>query len=266
MKNLDVEILIPTMFKTLEQIKNLCSFWNLQSNATISVQCDKDDFKSFEYKNYKIDVIFSTTRGVSKNRNILINSLKSKYGFFIDDDCSMVDGYVELIADFIGKHQCEIIYFNGFDNYGKLITKRKTSVVKHFSKVSYAGGPGIFFNKQVLLDNHIFFNEKVGTPNLVYCGEDSLFVYSCVKKRIPFYRNNAPIFKVVNDLDNSTYFKGYDEQYFQSKGAINKLIYPKSYFFHYLYLSVRLMKRSKKNPFFIMKNLMKGRLIAKAII
>ena len=135
------------MHKTLNQIKEMCSFWNLKTDATISVQCDYDGKDTFIYLNHKITVIFSKTRGVSKNRNILLNALKNDIGIFIDDDCSMCNDYEHAVLNQFNDKNCLVAYFNGYNNNKELITKRQTTQVKSFNKVSYAGGPGIAVTK-----------------------------------------------------------------------------------------------------------------------
>ena len=59
-------------------------------------------------------------------------------------------------------------------------------------------------------------------------GEDTLFLYNLMKKKVKIYRSKEVLFSIEEDVDNSIYFKGVDESFLISKGYITS-------FFH-LYL------------------------------
>lgn len=253
-----LKVLIPTFNKTIDEIVDLFSFWNLSTDCIVSNQCGYNDIVHKIFNGHNIKIICSNTIGVSINRNILMKNLDSDIGIFIDDDCSMIDDYQNIIIKEFEKSNADYILFNGYNDKGSLINKsKKTIKCRKYKHVSHTGGPGIAFTKNSL-QYKIAFNEKLGTPNKIYMGEDSFFAYQLIKKKTNIIKSTLPVFKIINDIFNSSYFNGYTEQYFYSKGAINKLVHPHSFKIWKFYYSF-ILKRKTKNKFgFIIRNMIKG--------
>jgi O-antigen/teichoic acid export membrane protein len=258
-KNKPLEVLIPTMHCDGEDnVRKLLAYLNVKSDAVIANQTEFDFKYSFDYEGHKIKVIDSSTRGVSKNRNILLENLEASIGLFIDDDCALIDGYQDKIVGFFLKNKIEAMYTNGLISSGKKISNKQTEYVVRFSDVSHAGGPGIVIAKEAIQKYDLSFNELLGTPNEIYSGEDSYFMYQLVKKGVKMYRYSGVIFDIVADLEKSSYFKGFDEQFFASKGAVNKLLHPRLYKLYEIYFAFRLQRKTSKRFDYIYKNMVKG--------
>lgn len=254
-----IQVLIPTFKKTKEDIVSLFSFWKLESDCIVSNQCGRVGEETLEYNGHTVKIIYSDTIGVSKNRNILLNALSANLGVFIDDDCSLVDNYAQNILDEMNKYKADAALFTGYNDKGGIInTAPKTKVCTKYSHISHMGGPGICVSKVFIEKTNLSFNEKLGTPNRIYMGEDSFFGYELMKKKPVAINSNVLVFKVVNDIDNSSYFVGYNEQFFFSKGAINKLVHPKSYKIWKLHYIRGLKKKTHQKTSFILRNMKKG--------
>lgn len=254
-----LEVLIPTFNSNKDDIEKLLSFWNVQTNCVISNQCGKQGAYEFDFKGHKVRWFDIDSVGVSKNRNNLLNKLNADLGIFIDDDCSLCNDYEKTILNEMNFYNARAALFNGFNDKDIIINKNnKTIRCKRYSHLSHMGGPGICVSKNLLVDCKLSFNEQLGTPNKIYMGEDSLFAFDLIKLKTIIINSNKPVFYVKEDIDNSTYFKGYDEQYFFSKGAINKLVHKNSFPIWRLYYSFRLSKKTKKSGVFIRKNMKKG--------
>lgn len=254
-----LEVLIPTMNLKIEDIEQLLSFWNIQSNCTISNQCGSVGTVVINYNNFKVRVLNIDSKGVSKNRNNLLKHLNSDVGLFIDDDCSLIDGYENIVLNEMNNYNAEAISFNGINDKGsEIIKESKTIRCKKYSDISHIGGPGICVSKRLVLSKKIFFNESLGTPNRIYLGEDSLFGLSLIKSNCRVFKSKQLVFRIMQDIDNSSYFEGYNEQYFYSRGAINKLVHPKTFFFWRIYYSCKLCLKTKKSIVFIIKNMRQG--------
>lgn len=253
---LSLQVLIPTYDKNLEEIKGKCSFWNLETDALISVQSDHDGKNSFLYKNHTITVIFNKTRGVSINRNILLDNCLSDIGVFIDDDCSMISGYSYKIISFYEEKLCDCACFNGFlpkKDENVLIHDSRTKKVTLFHDVSSVGAPGFSAKMSFLKLKGIRFDENLGTPNFIVAGEDSFFIKNIYDSRCSFYRSSQPIFKIEEDITNSSYFNGFnDYRFLITKGYVAKKIYNK---FFSLIKYIYCYKLSKRNGLKISTNL-----------
>lgn len=251
--NLDKEhplqVLIPTMHKdTEEKIRALLDFLHVESDALIANQGDIESRYVIEYKGKTITVINTKTKGVSINRNFLLNNLSASIGLYTDDDCELMPGYEKTVIDFFVRNRIEAAYFNGLIQGKRKISPKKTCYVVSFYDVSHAGGPGIAVSKDAIAKHQLIFNEKLGTPNKVYNGEDSFFMFELVKKRVKLFRSGKVVFNITTGNEVSSYFKGYDQQYFTSRGAVNKLVHPYTFKLFKFYYSYRLKSKTGQKP------------------
>lgn len=256
-----VKVLIPTHDKTKEEIIDL--FYNLQieSDAVFLNQNDSQGTETINLNGCQIQIVSSKSRGVSVNRNDLIKYADGDLNIFIDDDCALVNNYEDIIIDFFKNNECDCAIFNGVwaTHQNKLVHNKKTKLVKHFFDISYAGGPGFVFKKNLLTNLNLSFSTKLGYPNYICAGEDSFFYYNLAKSKARTFRVSIPIFKVIMDEDNSCYYQGINQQYLETRGFVLKLIYPKLYPIFFLKHAIRFKKRDKKLKFkFILKHLIHG--------
>lgn len=254
-----LQILIPTMHKNgEEEIRELLNYLNVKSSAIVANQTDRDQAYTFVHRGKEILVIDSTTKGVSRNRNILLENLSASIGLFIDDDCALLDDYENKVVRFFLKNKNDAVLFNGLIFGKERISKKRTAFVIRFSDVSHVGGPGVALSKKAVEKYNLRFNEALGTPNFIYSGEDSVFMHEMMKKRLKIFRSSKLVFDIIADAEKSSYFKGFDEQYFVSKGAVNKLIHPRLYRFYEFYYAFRLQKKTGHKPKHIFTNMKKG--------
>ena len=82
------------------------------------------------------------------------------------------DNFIEF-----NKYKCDCALFNGLVPYegNRKVHNKRTKRVRRFSDVSYAGGPGFAFTKKFKTINKVQYDEKIGYPNEICFGEDSLF-------------------------------------------------------------------------------------------
>lgn len=250
-----LEVLVPCMHKSKEQIIALYDFLKIDDDALFAVQGDEESTYEIEYKNHKVRVVQTTTRGVSKNRNILLENASGDIAICIDDDCPLVDGYHNLVLSTYEKNSCDAAMFNGYvpQEGNRLIHSKETKKVKSFNDVSFAGGPGLTYKPEIIRQKGLHFNESFGTPNYLYAGEDSLFLFAIAKSKISFYRISDPLFSIEQDLEKSSYFKGFDEQFITTKGAVCKIVHPHLYWLYRFYYVRPLSARTKLNKKDILK-------------
>lgn len=258
-KEMPFQVLIPTMFKdSEEEIRKLLLHLNVDSPTIVANQTNRDLTYSFEYNGNEITVIDTKTRGVSVNRNILLENLKASIGLFIDDDCALFPNYQETITTFFVKNKNDAAFFNGVIKSDRKINNKHTTYVIRFKDLSHSGGTGFAISKAAIEKYHPRFNEKLGTPNYIYSGEDSFFVNELIQKKMRIFRSSKTIFDIIEDDEKSSYFKGFDEQFFISKGAVNKLIHPRLYRIYEIYYSYSLRKKTSRDRKFIYENMKKG--------
>ena len=77
----------------------------------------------------------------------------------------------------------------------------------------------------IFINKNIKFNTLFG-PGAKYSNEsDTMFIVDLFKNKLKVY--SSPSFLGTVDNSNSTWFKGYNEQYFFNKGALFTAINPK---------------------------------------
>lgn len=193
---------------------------NVKSNAVIINQCDRTSRKEVEReidgKTTKVTYIESTQRGLSRSRNMAVRNATADICILCDNDVEYVDGYEELILKEFREHpEADVIVYyvrrkeKPEPNY---LTKRwmgYLSVLKIFS-------PEIAFRRKSV--QNITFNEAFGAGSGRYLmGEENIFLYNCLKqhKKILY----VPTMIAQLREEESTWFKGYDKQFFISRGA-----------------------------------------------
>ena len=71
---------------------------------------------------------------------------------------------------------------------------------------------------------NIVFHRMFGGGSKYSCGEDTIFLQDCIKKRLKVYTCTSTIGSV--NCDQSTWFQGYTDKYFFDKGVLYKYLYP----------------------------------------
>ena len=222
---MSIEVLIPTHHKSVDEIKEMIKRNNVQSPVLVCNQVDTDSDTYID----DIHIVNVSNLGVSNNRNNLLDYCKGDMCICIDDDCRLVDDYIDIVNSFFNNHpDAEFILFNGIvtKENNRLIHNKKTKKVTRFNDISYGGGPGLVFKKECVEKYKLRYDTSIGYPNYICLGEDTLFLYNLVKSKAVVYRSNEVLFSIEDDVNNSIYFRGVDESYLISKGYITSIIHP----------------------------------------
>ncbi len=257
-----VVVLVPTHHRSIEDIINLYHFLHIKSDAIFANQNGTNLIEHINIDGHNIKIVSTDTIGVSKNRNILLDNVKTDEIYLcIDDDCVLADDYQLIIANFFDRFNPEYVLFNGLVPYegNRKVHSKKTKKVHSFFDVSYGGGPGLAFKGNCVKKYGFRYLEKVGYPNYIFAGEDSMMLKALSKSKAVFYRSSDVLFSIdIDKEDNSTYFSGFNDQFFITKGAIYKLLFPKLYRLITIYYCFSLSKKTKKKYSEIRKLFKKG--------
>ncbi len=213
-----LQVLLSAMF--LEDVGFIDSL-NITGDAVVINQCDRDDEdictrKSGAGKDQKITYIQTKERGLSRSRNMAIDKADADICILCDNDVEYLPDYEMRIMDGFKKHpDADLIVFyikrkeKPKPNYDKEKRMGYLSVMKIFS-------PEIAFKKDSI--KGIRFDEKFGAGSGVYLmGEENIFLYDCLKKGLKIYYE--PVMIASLREEESTWFKGYDKEFFVSRGA-----------------------------------------------
>lgn len=214
-----LEVLMPTYNKTNDEVFKLVHDLHILDSATISNQNNEEGIIIKD----KITIIINKTRGVSINRNPLLKYLSVDYGLFIDDDCVLCDNYGKIILLEFDRHRgAEAIVFSrtSLDQMFKSI-KLKNQRIKRFYQISKIGAPDIVIKNDSIQKYNLIFNEKLGAPYNFFNGEDSLFLYELIKKKVNVYSSSISIYTPQPSLDKLSYFVEYPVHLFEAVGGCN---------------------------------------------
>lgn len=247
-----LQVLVTTMHQTdLSKYSQM----NLQTDAVIANQADRHELLNESINGCNVQMVTTSTRGLSRNRNIALAHAdqKSEYVMFSDDDLVFADGYEQLVVDEFKAHpDAEAIKFNIHD----LSTTRKISMkpIKKFEKanrsnMSSCGVWGLVIRTDVLKKHNLHFHENFGTGTENYSGEDTIFLMDMLKKKIKLYRSPVDIAGI--DQSESSWFQGHNEKYFLTGGMVIGTIYPKLAYLIVIRSAYKAYKRNDSGKSFI---------------
>lgn len=218
-----IQILVATMHQTDH---SLLEKMNIQTDAIIGNQCDRNEVEDFEWNGHKIKYLSFAERGVGLNRNNALMRADADVCLFADDDVVYYDGYAEKIEKaFQDKPDADVVVFNfkvsrgGGAAYDTVTTSRR---VGKRGVTSY-GAPLIAFRTERVKYKNIVFHRMFGGGTPYSCGEDTIFLQDCVKRGLRVYTDDATL--GVIDNGESTWFHGYTDKFFIDKGILYKYVF-----------------------------------------
>jgi len=223
-----LEVLVTTMH---QQDTQKYDEMHLQTNAVIANQTDANDYREEEKNGHTVKMISTNTRGLSRNRNIALSLSTGDLIMFADDDLVFRDGYEHLVLDEFRKHpEAESIAFAmeviAIADAKKAINSKVSNHFRHAGRRELArlGVCGLVIRKDILQKYCLHFNETFGAGTEDYCGEDTIFLQTMLKKKIKIFL--SPVIVADIDKSESTWFDGFNRKRFYVNGKILAATYP----------------------------------------
>ena len=238
----NVQVLISTMNQTPNTITELIDKMNIASDAVVGNQCDKDEIWQFEINGCYIEVLSSSERGVSKNRNKEIRKAQADICVIADDDMCFNPGYVDTLVSLYSKYKnADLIIFNiGEQKRTRYITK-KIKKLNPLSCLKYSGAR-ITFKRTSIIRKGIMFDTRFGSGSKYISGEDNLFLSQCIKSGLRAIAVPEQI-AMLRECRDSTWYKGMNDDYFYSRGAF---FFTFSRFFYVIFIVRFAIKNRQK--------------------
>lgn len=226
---LTCEVLVSSMNRTKKELKKLIEDMKIKSDAIIINQIPE---KKISFTNEICDnkhIISVKEKGLSKSRNLAIMNAKNDICIIADDDLVYEDNYQELILDQYKLHpDADIIAFvvdNEDENRKKRILKEgRVGYIKSMKLQSVQ----ITFKRKSILDFNINFDENFGIGAKYYWGEENIFLFDCLRKKLKIYY--VPIKIGTLKLEESMWNKDNTPNHYMIQGAIyyrmSKFLYP----------------------------------------
>jgi glycosyltransferase involved in cell wall biosynthesis len=199
---------------------NLIDAMNIQSDVIVINQSDRNYFDEFMHKDNKIKFLSFNERGIGLSRNNAFMRATADICLFADDDVTYVDDYKEsILMSFKNNPKADIILFNvpstNPDRPSHQTTKKGR--VRLFNCLKY-GAVRIAVRTEKVREENIHFSLLFGGGAKYGSGEDSLFIFECIKKGLKVYAEPKVIGYVSQE--SSSWFNGYTDKFFIDKGVL----------------------------------------------
>ena len=213
---MSIQVLVATMNQTDH---SLLEKMNIQSDAIIANQYDKNEIENFKYNGYDIKYLSLSERGVGLNRNTALMRATSDICIIADDDLRYVDDYPSIVEKcFIENPDIDVIIFELNKKSKKRFSINKKQKITYLNFMKY-GCARIAFKRKAITKNGISFNLHFGGGAEYGSGEDSLFLHECLKKKLRIIALPITI-ATLEEERPSTWFEGYTDKYFFDRGAL----------------------------------------------
>ena len=204
-----------------EKNKEIIIRSNIKSDCVIINQCDENSKEKISIdKNKTCLWINSTERGLSKSRNMAIKNIKADICLIADND-EIFDNDVEekILRAYKEIPKADIIIFNLHNKTAKL--KNKIYKLSRLETLKVASWQ-ITFKRNSIVTNNIEFDIKLGAGSGNGAGEENKFLLDAYDKGLQIYHYPINIATMIEN--KSTWFSGYDEDYFYKRGVSTRYI------------------------------------------
>jgi len=206
------------------EVESLVKEMNINSDAVLVNQCDKDFVEEITYNNHRVKVVSQSDRGVGLSRNTALENSDADIVLFSDEDIVYTDGYEEAVLEAFEKHEdASVLTFNI-----KVDERRRTYFNEDVHRIkwnNYGRYPAysIAVRRKDIVDKNIKYSLLFGGGAKYSNGEDSLFLHDCLEKNLVMYSEIAIIGEET--YRESTWFKGYTDKFFFDRGVLYHFLY-----------------------------------------
>ena len=196
---------------------------NIQTDAIVGNQCDKNSIEDFELGNCHIKYLNFAEKGVGLNRNNALMRATADICLFADDDMVYVYNYPEIISKSFEDNPCaDVIVFNLAEKVQtrKIITKK--GKVGYLNYLRY-GTARVAVRLDSIKKHGIYFNQCFGGGTEHSHGEDNLFLNACLKKGLKIIAIPTTI-AMLTEERASSWNNGYDERYIRDQGVLYRAL------------------------------------------
>lgn len=211
-----LQVLVSTMS---QRDYSLLEKMNIDSDAIVINQCHEISDNEIQYNGWKVKWINDLERGLSKSRNLALKYATGDVCVLADDDLEYVENYRDLIIEQFKLHpEADIIVFQvegiekKFKNYSKKPKKLNYITSMKVSSVEVA------FRLEKIKKFDIKFDENFGAGAKYKMGEENIFLTYCIKNGLKVIF--VPVKIADLHIGESSWFKGFNKDYFISKGAM----------------------------------------------
>ncbi len=191
---------------------------NINFDAVIINQCDVTSRETIERNGNRILWINTTERGLSRSRNMAIDNADGEICVLADDDEVFTDTDTDkIVGAFDDNPDVSIIRFQV-----KGIEKKFKDYPEHEENVGLlkslkTSSVEMAFRLDDIRKKNIRFDKLLGAGTRFLMGEENAFLHHCINSGLRM--KYCPICIAALHIGNSSWFTGYNRDYFVGRGA-----------------------------------------------
>ena len=242
-----LEILLSTMNRNgIKENEQLLKQMNVNIETLTINQITKDDIKEENCMTKPNRLISVKDKGLSKSRNMAIQNAKGEICIIADDDIKYVDNFQEIIKNEYNKNKKYdiICFWAESNNKDRKIKRMITSPIGKMRAMRICSFQ-ITFKREKIIEKDIKFKESFGAGTYYDRGEETIFLWECIRKGLKIKFVNKKIAEV--NQRKSTWFKGFSEDYFIKQGRVFYELSNKFYKLLILQFAIRKYHLYRKN-------------------
>lgn len=245
-----LEVLLSTMnLKNEKENIKLINEMNINIDTLTINQITKEDIKTSSNLKSQNRLISVKEKGLSKSRNKAIENSKGDICIIADDDVKYENDFQNIIYREYNKNKkYDIICFFVKSKNERKIKRMITAPIGKLRAMRICSFQ-ITFKRKSIIEKNIRFNENFGAGTYFDRGEETIFLWECIKKGLKIKFVNKKIAEVNHK--NSTWFHGFTEDYMVKQGRVFFELSNKYYKLLILQFAIRKYPLYRKNVGFI---------------
>lgn len=193
---------------------------NITGNCVVINQCDRDDYAETSAENGLVRMFSCRQRGLTRSRNLAISKAQADVCLICDDDERFVPNYERIILDAYRQlPHADVIIFkmaNRQPSFPDQIMQLR------FPQTMKVSSWQISFRRENLLKADVRFDELLGAGTGNGAEEELKFLLDCQRAGLQIWYVPEVIASVAQEA--STWFGGFNETFFENRGATTRYI------------------------------------------
>lgn len=183
-------------------------------------QCDFNSYAEFPTSNGTVRMYSVKDRGLTKSRNLAISKATADICLLCDDDEVFVSDYeAAIVSAYEENPQADVIIFKMVNRPPSFADR---TIRLRFPKTMKVSSWQISFRRERLLQAGVAFDELLGAGTGNGAEEELKFLLDCQRAGLEIWY--VPVAVATVAQTESTWFGGFDERFFENRGATTRYI------------------------------------------
>lgn len=193
---------------------------NIRSDTVIINQCGQEEYYQYMYGDKRIRIFSVRQKGLTKSRNLAISKATGDICLLCDDDEYFFEGYENGILNAYGEvENADVIAFKTANIPEKF--KGKIKRLSRFDIMKISSWQ-ISFRREKIIRSGVRFDENMGAGTGNGAEEEFKFLSDCLDAGLKIYYYPFEIADVKQS--ESTWFRGYNKEFFVNRGVTTRYI------------------------------------------